>query len=337
MEETDRFRLVTKVARLYYARGMRQTEIAAHLRLSQPRVSRLLRQAEELGIVRNVVAGPAGLNRDLEQALERRYGLRAAHVVDTVAADGAELTHDLGIAAAPVLAATLASAFTIGFTSWSRTLRQMVSAMQPVSSGTGQVVETLGDLGSPTLQQDTAHLTQRLATLTGARPTFLRVPGVVSSPAIRHALLAQDPHAREALHLLDSLDVTLMSVGPCEVVAPLRAGDNYFTHQQFDEARRLGAVGQICLRFLDADGEPVGTPLDDLVIGVTLDQLRRAGNRWMVAGGARKRAIIRAALVGRWVDCVVTDRLTAAALVEAVTTTDVRARQAKPADDLAAR
>jgi DNA-binding transcriptional regulator LsrR (DeoR family) len=75
VEQSDALRLVTKVARLYHARGLRQTEIAERLRLSQPRVSRLLAHAEELGIVRNIVAVPAELNRDLEEALRDAYGL----------------------------------------------------------------------------------------------------------------------------------------------------------------------------------------------------------------------------------------------------------------------
>ena len=115
--------------------------------------------------------------------------------------------------------------------------------------------------------------------------------------------------------LLDSLDLALISAGPCEVVAPLRAGDNYFTQEQFDEAARAGAVGQICLRFLDAEGAAVRTSLDDLVVGVTLSQLRAAGSRWMAAGGPGNYAIIRAALVGRSVGSLVTDTITAERLV----------------------
>lgn len=308
---------MTKVARLYHNRGLRQVDIAQRLRLSQPRVSRLLKQAEEVGLVRNVVAVPPGLHGDLEEALTARYRLAAAHVLDVATADDAELTHDLGHAAAALFTVGVTAARTIGFTSWSRTLRHLVSALQPMHVGTERVVETLGDLGAPTLQQDTAHLTQRLATVTGGQPTFLRVPGVASSPGIREALLAQDPHARAALRLLDTLDVTLLSVGPCAVVAPLRAGDNYFTDEQFADARRRGAVGQLCLRFLDADGEPVATPLDDLVVGVTAEQLRRAGDRWLVGGGAGKYAIIRAAVRGGWVDRLVTDTATADHLLAA--------------------
>jgi DNA-binding transcriptional regulator LsrR (DeoR family) len=312
LEQLDSLRLVTKVARLYHARGLRQVEIAGRLRLSQPRVSRLLAQAEERGIVRNIVDAPAELNRDLEESVRDAYGISRVHVTDSVAVDDEELTLDLGHAAAPLFTAALAAApGTIGFTSWSRTLRHMVEAVRTPQSVSGHVVEMLGDIGAPTLQQDVAHLTQRLAMLTGAEPAFLRLPGVVASSALREALVQQDPHARDALRLLDDLDLALLGVGPCEVVGPLEPGDNYFTQEQFDEAARAGAVGQICVRFLDADGAPVPTPLDDLVVGVTLDQIRRARARWAVAGGEDKYPILRAALVGGWVDHLVTDAVTA--------------------------
>jgi DNA-binding transcriptional regulator LsrR (DeoR family) len=192
----------------------------------------------------------------------------------------------------------------------------MVEAVRAPQAVSEYVVEMLGDIGAPTLQQDVAHLTQRLATLTGAQPAFLRLPGVVSAPAIRAALLQQDPHAREALRLLDGLDMALLGIGPCEVVGPLQPGDNYFTQEQFDEAARAGAVGQICARFLDADGAPVRTALDELVVGVTLDQIRAAGSRWAVAGGKDKYPILRAALIGGWIDHLVTDAATAAHLLE---------------------
>ena len=94
--DVDRLRLVTKVARLYHTRGLRQAEIAQRLRLSQPRVSRLLAHADRLEIVRSTVAVPAELNRELEQGLRRAYGLRDVHVVDAVAG-AEELAVDLGL------------------------------------------------------------------------------------------------------------------------------------------------------------------------------------------------------------------------------------------------
>ena len=56
--DRDRLRLLTRVARMYHERGIRQPEIAAQLSLSQTRVSRLLKEASERGIVRTVVIPP---------------------------------------------------------------------------------------------------------------------------------------------------------------------------------------------------------------------------------------------------------------------------------------
>jgi DNA-binding Lrp family transcriptional regulator len=48
----DQLRLMTMASRLYHEHGIRQRDIATRLGISQPRVSRLLAQAEEQGIVR---------------------------------------------------------------------------------------------------------------------------------------------------------------------------------------------------------------------------------------------------------------------------------------------
>ena len=312
MEQADSLRLVTKVARLYHARGLRQIEIAERLRLSQPRVSRLLALAEERGIVRNIVAVPTELNRNLEESLRDAYGIARAHVIDSVAVDDEGLTFDLGYAAAPFFTATLATGRrTIGFTSWSRTLRLMVGTLQAPHTKTKRVVEMLGDLGPPDLQHAAARSTQTLAGLLDAEPIFLRIPGVVPTRELKDLLLGQDVYARQALEMLDDIDLALVGIGTCEIDSPLRAGENYFTEAQLRDVQRRGAVGQVCLRFLDSNGGLVESPLDDLVIGVTAQQLRAAGRRWAVAGGPQKYAAIRAALRGHWVDGLVTDAATA--------------------------
>ena len=78
----DQLRLMTVASRLYHERGVRQRDIATQLGVSQPRVSRLLQQAEEQGIVRTVVVAPEGIYPEPEEALEDAYKLRECHVVE---------------------------------------------------------------------------------------------------------------------------------------------------------------------------------------------------------------------------------------------------------------
>ncbi|WP_375681612.1 helix-turn-helix domain-containing protein, partial [Bartonella sp. AP60NXGY] len=75
-------RLRTKVARMYHERGIRQADIATALNISQAKVSRLLKRAAEVGIVRTTVMVAPGVHTALEDELQARYGLLDAVVVD---------------------------------------------------------------------------------------------------------------------------------------------------------------------------------------------------------------------------------------------------------------
>lgn len=315
MNDVDPQRLMIKVARLYHTHGMRQTEIAQRLQISQSRVSRLLTQAEESAVVRTVVAVPPHIHAALEDEVERRYPVDEVHVVDAVSDDERELGRDLAHAMASLLQDITFEAPVIGFTSWSRTLRMVVEALQPLRTRTERVVEMLGDLGPPSMQHDAARSTQRLASLVGGHPVFLRTPGVVSDPALRELAIGRDLYVRQALEQLDHIDLALIGIGACEVDPALRSGDNFFTDEHFEQMRSRGAVGEVCLHFLDAEGGAVAGGLDDLVVGVTREQLRSAKRRWAVAGGKRKHDAIKAALSGGWVDTLVTDTETAAHLI----------------------
>ena len=68
-------RVITKVARLYYEERLTQAEIAGKLGISQVAVSRLLKKAEEYGIVRTTVITPPGAFAELEGLLEESSGL----------------------------------------------------------------------------------------------------------------------------------------------------------------------------------------------------------------------------------------------------------------------
>ena len=272
----EQLRLMTKVARLYHEHGVRQPEIARRLHISQARVSRLLKQAEQEGIVRTTVVVPEGVQTGLEDALEEAYGLREAVVVESMDTTDDGVIYDLGVAAAAYLELTLTGGDIVGMSSWSATLLAAVDAMRPLSrTGAERVVQLMGGAGNPSAEAHAARLTQRFADLTGAEPTFLLAPGIASSteardvllkePVVREAMAAMDDgHARPRRHRL-----TRAFDRCCRAAA---------TSSRTKERRVLGkrgAVGDICLRLIDADGKPVASDVDKRVIGMTLEQLRR--------------------------------------------------------------
>jgi DNA-binding transcriptional regulator LsrR (DeoR family) len=318
MARTDELRLLSKVARLYYEQGQRQSAIAAQLDLSQATVSRLLKRAEEEQIVRITVSVPHGVYTDLEEALQRAYGLKEAIVVDTVDAGGGDqLLRDLGAAAAFYVETTLKPREVVGISSWSATLLAMANAMQPLMRPSeARVVQILGGVGDPAAESHAVHLTRRLAMLLCGEATFLPAPGITgSADASRHFL--DDPFVQEATALYDQVSLALVGIGALEPSTLLVRSGNIFSPRDMDVLREHGAVGDICLRFFDAAGNPVLTALNDRVIGMQLEQLRRVPRAVGIAGGRNKMAAIRGALMGRWINVLVTDRFMAAQLVQA--------------------
>jgi DNA-binding transcriptional regulator LsrR (DeoR family) len=311
----DQLRLITKVARLYHEHGVRQPEIAQRLHISQPRVSRLLKQAQDMGVVRTTVVVPDGVQTELEDALEQRFGLRDALVVDCFddADDG--VIYDLGIAAAGYLEATLTGGDVVGISSWSSTLLAAVDAMRPLSrAGAKRAIQLFGGVGNPAAEGHAARLTQRFAELTGAQPTFLLAPGIVNSPAVRDALV-QDQFVQAALEGFGEMTLALVGIGALQPSTLLESSGNIVAQPELDALGELGAVGDICLRFFDSAGRHVESEVDERVIGVTLDQLKRVDRCVGIAGGPRKYEAVRGALLGGLVNVLITDHVTAERLV----------------------
>ncbi|MDE3197350.1 MAG: sugar-binding transcriptional regulator [Acidobacteriota bacterium] len=306
MARIDELRLMAKVARMYYTRGLNQTQICERLDIHQSTVSRLLRKAEREGIVRIAVSLPSGSHTEVEDALETTFGLRDAVVVDCLE-DEDQIARDLGAAAAFYLETTIKPGDVIGISSWSASLLSMVDCMHPNSrSKTEKVVQILGGVGNPNAAFHATTLTRRLASLIGATATLLPAPGVVGSAEAKRVLM-RDPFVREATGLFDSITLALVGIGCVEPSKALASSGNVFSPKELRTLASRGAVGDICLRFFDEAGKPVVTDLDERVISIGLGQLTRARRVVGVAGGRRKTAAIRAAVVGKLVNVLITD------------------------------
>lgn len=312
MTRRDDLRVMAKVADLYYRRGLKQAEISHQLGLHQSSISRLLKRAEAEGIVRVALNYPAGFYPELEAALETRFRLDQAIVVDAAASER-ELVAHLGSATAAFLSGALRAGDIVGISSWSSSLLAMVRAMQPGEAAGARVVQILGGVGNPAAEVHATHLTQRLAQLIGGAPVLLGAPGIVPSKRARDVML-DEPYVKQAIQLFEKVTVALVGIGAVEPSPLLVDSGNVFTEEQLRQLRKAGAVGDICLRFFDENGAGVVTPLNDQVIGMPLETMKKVPRIVGVAGGLRKRDAILAALRGDLIDVLVTDQSVAASI-----------------------
>ncbi len=316
MARIDELRLMTKVAYMYYEQGLRQTEIATRLSLSQASVSRLLKRAQEEEIIRISVNVPQGIYADLEKQLVHRYGLLDAIVVDCSDVESDELIQrDIGSAAAYYVETTIREDQVVGLSSWSSTLLAMVDAMHQLSRRTNaQVVQVLGGIGVPAAEIYASRLLERFARLVRGTAIHLPAPAIVGSEDSLQVLL-QDPFVRETTAKFAQIDLALVGIGDVEPSKLLAQSGNNFSPSELEILRSQGAVGDILLQFFDINGRRIDSTLQNRVFAMNLDQLQHTERAVGIAGGSRKYHAILGALRGKWINILITDNVTAERLL----------------------
>ena len=270
--------LLSKVSTLYYLRDHTQQQIADRLHISRPKVSRLLQEAQDRGIVRITLTPPAGLHLELESALETAFGLEEVQVVDVDPEHPETVNRQIGASAANYLSRTLQPGEVVGL-GWGSTLKMMVEAMSPMAVHGTVIVQTLGGVGPPESEVYAGRLVRRLAELVGGTAVLLPAPGIVSSTEVRDALRS-DPHVRTAFQRFDALDTVFVGLSSLDSSPVLHDGRS-LPPGTYEQLKELGAVGHIALHFYDSTGALVATPFDDRVLGISVEQLAE-GIAWAV-------------------------------------------------------
>src|SRR3989304_2039893 len=165
MTPLENNRLLVKIARLYYEQDFTQREVGERLRLSRQKVQRLLQQAKEQGVVQINLRPGMGVFSDLEAALEQRFNLREAVVVETTDFEDQHIVaREVGAGAAEYLMRIVQSQDSI-VVSWGGSLQGLVNTLyagpQRIDLQGVKVIQGLGGLGNPKKEVHAADLTRR--------------------------------------------------------------------------------------------------------------------------------------------------------------------------------
>lgn len=308
----DSQRLLVKLAHLYYSEELTQSEIAERLRLSRQMVQRYLHKARERGIVQTIIRPLTGIFCELEKSLELRYRLREILIVETTAYnDQAVVAREVGASAAEYLRRVVKSHDRIVI-SWGGSLLAMVnsfSAGPSIDVENVTVIQGLGGLADPNSEVHASDLTRRLGKALRAQTLLLPAPGIVASRSACHALY-HDQQIASVLQAARTANLAFMGIGAPRRDSILVREGKIVSSRELAALAKKGAVGDINLRFFDEQGRKIASDLDDRVIGLTLEEIQQVGLVVGVAGGAIKDKAIRAALIGKLVDVLITDHVT---------------------------
>lgn len=298
--------ILASIAEDYYVNGQNQHDIASRHRISRSYVSRLLRRARELGIVEISVHRDVRRDSSLEMALRDRFGLARCMVVPGTPSRPNVVLRQAGQMAAILLADLIHSYDTIAL-SWGTGVRAVVDALKPGRARAHHVVQMFGGLSTAPPEIMSGELVAEAARDLGATHDRLHAPWIVESADLARALLSEQDIAA-VLGRAASASVALVGIGATgRGSSGLLFNDTYLSASELQEIRDGGAVGDICGRIFDVDGQPCRASVMDRIIGLDLDTIRRLPLVIGIATGRQKHRAIRAALRGGLVRALVTD------------------------------
>lgn len=315
MSADDSRRLILRVCELFYRDDLSHVEIGKRLGLSRFQVARLLRRGRDEGYVVIKILEPAGWHGDLERALEERYGLDVAVVVDDDGHSGAEMRRRVADAAGRLLIDVATDGMDLGI-SLGQTMQDLVEQLPNRIARTVTVVQMIGSTSHGDSRNEAPVLAAELASRFGTRPFLMYAPALVGAANVRGALLGEASiHA--TFEQFRTLDVAFVGIGSItEADSSRLVYGGALERADVERLRGRGAVGDVLAFLFDADGAVVESGLEDRILAIGLDDFRRIPRRIGVAAGIEKAAAIAAALRGGFVNTLVTDSAVAARLCE---------------------
>lgn len=312
-EETgfERMAILAAVAQSYYVDRDSQEVIAAKYGFSRSNISRMLSEARRTGLVEIRVKHPMPTSAEHEQALAERYP-NVRVIVAQVEGTQEQQLRQLGVAAWRQMERHLHAGVTIGI-SWGRALSLMVDNARPISAPGARIVE-IGGAQDALGGDQTNHVADHLGRRLGLHVVHFPSPLLADDADSARVLLAQSS-VQAVTDVVCQAGAVIVGIGAIkEKLSGARR-----SRFDIDSARSLqsvGAVGDIGGYHFDRGGRVVDCLHNQRIVGIGPTRYQSLSNKIAVAFGRAKDEAITAALLGGWVDELVTDISTAEAVLE---------------------
>lgn len=304
---------VVKAAKMYYQLDYSQQQIAKELGISRPSVSRLLQEAKEKGIVQIRINDTNQQEQEHAMLIKERFGLKECIIANVPQNNDLIIKKYLGEKSAEFLAHTIKDGDIIG-TTWGTTIYEVAKNIAPKQVQHIDVVQMNGGISHSETNTFAAEILNHLGVTLNTSPHFLPLPAIVDRAEIRQMIMS-DQHISNVINLAKKANIAMFTVGDRHEESTLnKAG--YLKEKDLRILEEKQAVGDICSRFINKNGEICSESLNARTIGIDVHHLREKETSVLIAGGSQKFNSIVGALNGAYANVLITDQYTAKALVE---------------------
>ncbi|MGI6140530.1 MAG: sugar-binding transcriptional regulator [Caldicoprobacterales bacterium] len=300
----DKKKLLVNISRLYYEHNYSQQMIAEKLNLSRPYVSKLISEAKDKGIVKIIINDPDEMETSIELSVREKFGLLKVIAIPTIDAE-TDIISRIGKAAGRYLDNIIKDNDIIG-TAWGTTLYNFSTNVVPRGDLKNiTVVQLCGGISNIEKNIFASEIPKNLADMYKGTPYILPLPAVVDNSRVKEIIL-REKNISKVLDIANKANIAIFTMGPFGYDGALsRAG--YISHDDVDRLIKKGAVGDICTRIIDIDGNVCDENLNNRTIGIELDELKKKEYRIGVAVGENRLNCIYAALKKQYANVLITD------------------------------
>lgn len=303
----DRERMAINVAKLYYQMDYSQLKIAQDLGISRPSVSRLLQHAKDSGYVRIQIFDPIEDMSIMEEKLQERFNIHTVRIVSATVNEEQEIKKYISQKAASFLDDIVSDGDIIGV-GWGTTMNNLSQQLTPRKLRNSQIVQLEGGVTSSRWRNYARDVLENFAKNYSADSLYLPLPVLFDTVELKE-MVDRDRHVSRVLEAGRQANIAVFSVGTVRAEALFfRLG---YTDEADNEILRREAVGDICSRFIDSNGNICHPDLDDRTVGLKLSEFKKKEYSILVAGGEAKIPAIRAAIRGGYANVLITDQFTA--------------------------
>lgn len=307
MDSIERKKFLSKIARLYYSEGLIQQEIAGRLNISRTKVSRYLDEARKDKIVEIKINLPEEDYSNLEYRIEKSFKIKECIVVPTFE-NNEEILKMMAGPLNNLFERILAGGSYLGI-GWGSSLKGVSDYINVSGKSDIKVVPIIGGLGKIGTGVHTNSVAKNIADRLGSISYMIHSPAVLDSKEIRE-IVENDSNTREIIKLYEKIDTALVGlsdIGPDSTL--IKTGS--FSLEEFKYLDSLGVVGDVNLIFINENGKHVPNRIDERIVRISPDRLKKVKNIIGVAFGRRKLKVILGALRGGLINILFTDEETA--------------------------
>lgn len=308
---TDRLRI--RAAWMYFVEQMTQNEIADVLGVGRVTIVRMLAEARSRNEVKITIESELLEIVRLERALERTFGLQQALVAPLTAAN-ADPIPAIAAKTGMFLSDAMKSGMQVGV-GWGNTLFHTLPFISAKSLTDFKVISLLGGVGVAR-RVNPAEFAWRFAQIFQGDGYLMPTPAVVDSVETKIALVERCG-LQEVFEMADALDAVLLSVGGIASATTFSRG-GFLREADREALLARGAVGDLLFHFYDRNGDLVDHPVNNHVMSVDVDRLRKAPIRILTSGGAEKTDALLGAMNLIAPTILITDEESARRMLEAV-------------------